>query len=168
MTNGVIIRPEREADFAAVLRVHREAFGDEDVLRLVERLEPLVALVAEIDGAVVGHIALSRASIEPGARPVLCLSPLGVHPQHQRRGVGSALTLASLAEARQLGEELVVVEGVPAYYPRFGFVRARSLGIEPPSPVPDEAWMALALTDEPRDWRGRAALSHAFDHLAPH
>ncbi len=73
-----------------------------------------------------------------------------------------------LDQARSLGEELVLVEGVPAYYPRFGFVRARSLGIEPPWPVPDAAWMALPLTDEPRDWSGRAVLSRAFDHLAPH
>ena len=39
----------------------------------------------------------------------------------------------------------MVVQGHPTYYPRFGFVRGRTVGILPPEhlgPI-DTAWMAL-------------------------
>ena len=68
---------------------------------------------------------------ETGER-VLQLSPLGVLPAHQRRGHGSELVRASLDAVRAAGEPLLLVEGAPAYYGRFGFVRADELGLLPP------------------------------------
>ncbi len=41
----------------------------------------------------------------------------------------------------------MLVLGHPAYYPRFGFVRASAYGIRAPFDVPDEAMMALVLDD---------------------
>ena len=43
-------------------------------------------------------------------------------------------------------EPLVLVEGVPSYYPQFGFVSATELGLERPGPdgSPTRAWMARA------------------------
>jgi len=75
---------------------------------------------------------------------VLLLSPLGVAPEHQRQGIGAALTRAALEIADARPEPLMIVEGIPAYYPRFGFVRARTLGILPPVHLGelDAPWMA--------------------------
>ncbi len=39
----------------------------------------------------------------------------------------------------------VVLEGVPSYYPRFGFGSAYALGIEPPFPLPLGAWQCYCL-----------------------
>ena len=136
-----------------------------DAIRASDRFVPKLSLVAEADRDIVGHVMLSRVRLEPHG-DVLTLSPLGVVPAWQRRGVGEALTRAALAAARKSGETLVVLEGVPAYYPRFGFVRARRLRIEPPHDVPDEAWMALPLTDEPRDWSGRVVYPPAFAEVS--
>jgi putative acetyltransferase len=40
-----------------------------------------------------------------------------------------------------------VVVGHPNYYPRFGFVPARTKGIDCEFEAPDEAWMALELKE---------------------
>lgn len=69
-------------------------------------------------------------------------------PSAQDRGAGSAVIRAALEAARARGENLVLVLGHPAYYPRFGFVPASRFGIRAPFGVPDEAMMALALAPD--------------------
>jgi putative acetyltransferase len=78
-----------------------------------------------------------------GAVEVLVLSPLGVAPASQNRGIGAALTRAALAIADQRPEPLMVVQGHPDYYPRFGFVHGRTVDVLPPEHLGaiDGAWM---------------------------
>ena len=139
----MILRRELAADRAAVHSVHRRAFARPGVdvapeATLVDELRddgdivPGLSIVADLDGAVVGHVVCSRARI--GERPSLGLGPLGVLPDHQRRGVGTALMHAVLAAADVLDATEVVLLGSPAYYSRFGFVLAAPLGITPPEP----------------------------------
>ena len=93
-----------------------------------------------------------------GARlPILVLSPLGVAPAHQDRGIGAALTRAALAIADRRSEPLMVVQGHPDYYPRFGFVRGRTIGVLPPEHLGaiDKAWMARPSPAWTPDIRGR-------------
>jgi putative acetyltransferase len=167
----ISIRPEQKADYAAVAAVVEEAFGDPNVARLVELLRaseyyvPELALVAE-DGAVVGHIMFSYVTLlrAHDERRVLCLSPLAVRPEQQRKGIGAALVRAGIARAEEHGEPLVIVEGIPAYYPKFGFERARLHGIEPPSEkILDAAFMVLRLTGYDPSLRGQIIYSPAFD-----
>jgi putative acetyltransferase len=68
----------------------------------------------------------------PGTRRVLQVGPLAVVPAHQRRGVGSALMQETIRVADDMGEPLLLIEGSPKYYGRFGFTRADEQGIEPP------------------------------------
>jgi putative acetyltransferase len=153
----VIVRAERESDFAQIRAVVDAAFGDEPVEKLVDALRllpgylPDLALVAEDDGEVVGYVLFSYADLAEGGR-VLMLSPLGVRPDRQRSGVGSALVEEGLKRARDRGEPVVIVEGDPRYYSRFGFRRATELGLdEPHEGIPDGAFQALALApDHPR------------------
>jgi putative acetyltransferase len=72
---------------------------------------------------------------------------MAVLPELQRRGIGSRLVQAGLEECRKLGYEIAVVVGHPDYYPRFGFVSARSKRLECEFEVPDEAWMVLELKE---------------------
>ena len=99
------------------------AFGRDGEAQLVDRIRASpgyvaeMALVAEVGDEVVGHVMVSHAVVrnEGGDRRISTLSPLAVHPGHQRSGIGSALVRASLSVADALGEPLVVLEGDPAY-----------------------------------------------------
>jgi putative acetyltransferase len=128
-----VIRPERAEDRDASSEVERLAFGSNAEAAIVEAVrdaEGSFALVAEVDGAVVGHVQFSRAWI--GDSAVAALGPIGVHPEHQGRGIGSALILQGLEEARGLGAAAVILLGSPDFYPRFGFQPALRLGIRNP------------------------------------
>jgi putative acetyltransferase len=152
MTLACAIRPERAADADAVRAVTMAAFGRPDEARIVDRLREharvYIGLVATDGAAVVGHILFTSVTLRcDGTRhTVMALAPMSVLPARQRRGVGSALVRAGLAACRDAGHEVVIVVGHPAYYPRFGFVRARPLGLTSEPPFPDEAFMAAELT----------------------
>jgi putative acetyltransferase len=103
-----------------------------------------LCLVALRGGEVVGHVAMSRAGLDAGVE-VLALAPIGVLPAQQGRGVGSALTRATLERAEATEFPLVVVLGHAGYYPRFGFEPAGALGVHAPFPVAPESWMAYRL-----------------------
>ncbi|MDX6474562.1 MAG: hypothetical protein QOH95_73 [Gaiellaceae bacterium] len=125
----------------------------------MQEIEPEVSLVFEEDGAVVGHVMLSRMLM--GEHRPLQLSPLSVAPSHQNRGIGSALTREALRLADEAGEPFVLVLGHPSYYPRFGFELAAPLGIEAPGDY-GEAWMAIRLRAYDPALRGRVTFPAAF------
>lgn len=117
-----------------------------EALRVSDAYLPPLALVACVGDDVVGQLLMTRC--RAGNLPALALAPMAVLPEHQRRGVGTALVKHALAAARAIDERLVIVLGHPDYYPRFGFRPARPMGITPPWDVPDEAWMALWLQEQ--------------------
>jgi putative acetyltransferase len=159
--SDVLVRPEEPADREEVARVVATAFRSEAHARLVEALRaspgfvPSLSLVAVGDRRVVGHVMISLVALvgrDGSEQEVPCLSPLAVDPDAQRRGVGSALVLAVTGAAAAQGKQLVVLEGDPAYYGRFGFEPAAPHGIEIdlPSWAPPEAAQVLRLrTDGP-------------------
>jgi putative acetyltransferase len=145
------IRVAREADRDAIRAAHTAAFGRADeaelALRLWAREPACISLVAEADGAVVGHVLLSPVSVEGRsfARSPFGLGPVGVLPGLQRGGVGQALCRAGIDACRQAGAPFVVVLGHPPYYPRFGFVPAVRFGLTFADAPPRDAFMALEL-----------------------
>lgn len=150
-TDPVHVRRERPGDEAAIARVNDEAFGGPDESRLVGAVRQAghaaISLVAEVGGRIVGHIlftAVTVGSLESGLA-TLGLGPMAVLPERQRQGIGSALVEAGLRECARLGCAAVVVIGHPEFYPRFGFRRASTYGLQSEYDVPDEAFMALEL-----------------------
>ncbi len=75
---------------------------------LVERLigdgDAVVSLVAEERDRIVGHVLLSRKTVSGDGRDyrALGLGPIGVNPERQNKGVGSALVWAAIGRAREL------------------------------------------------------------------
>jgi predicted N-acetyltransferase YhbS len=112
---------------------------------------------------------VSWVPLEEAARDrILNFSPLAVRPDRQLQGIGAALTRESLRRAEALGEPALMLEGIPDYYPRFGFERASALGYVPPSEtVPDEAFMVRRFAGWTPDDAGRIVYPEAFTHLSP-
>jgi putative acetyltransferase len=80
-----------------------------------------ISLVADAEGTVIGHVAVSPVSISNGASGWFGLGPISVLPEDQRRGVGSRLVHEALRILREQGAAGCVVLGEPEYYSGFGF-----------------------------------------------
>jgi len=173
-----VIRPESADDHAAIRRVVAAAFGSHVEADLVEHIRaspeyvPQLALVAEIDGEIVGHVMISGALIRNGvgSRAVAMLSPLAVAPTHQRHGIGGQLVRAAVALADGRGEPLVVLQGSAKYYSRFGFEHSTPHGIE--MHLPDwaasesaQAMLLSAYDASDPSLKGMVVLPAAFDGL---
>lgn len=153
------IRTETEQDWNEVYTLHYKAFGNrEDESRLVARIRksegfvPELSLVAERDGRLLGHVLISRATVEDAAsnavHDVMVLAPVGVDPNDQKTGVGTRLIREALERCRDMGVSLVLLIGHPGYYPRLGFQPARPYGLELRQfEVPDEVFMVYEGTE---------------------
>ncbi|MDH3728051.1 MAG: N-acetyltransferase [Myxococcales bacterium] len=151
------IRPEDPNDLAAVHAVNEAAFETSAEADLVDALrgkaQPLISLVAEVAGSIVGHILFSPVKLaDQSGHMLMGLGPMAVIPQHQRQGIGSALVREGLKRCTESGCEAVVVLGHPAYYPRFGFVPASRYGVSSEYDVPDDVFMIMEL--QPGSLRG--------------
>lgn len=148
----MIIREERQGDVESIRAVNLAAFATSAEADLVDALRrqvtPLVSLVAEEDGNVIGHILLSPVTLESEpALTLMGLAPMSVVPSRQRQGIGSSLVREGLERCRQIDAAAVVVLGHPEYYPRFGFVPAVRLSLRSEYDVPEEVFMVRELRD---------------------
>ena len=135
------------------------AFGQrqgQEIVELVnsmledETAKPLLSLVAEKDGELVGHILFTTARLQPENKEssIRILAPLAVSSHVQGEGIGGALIREGLKQLAASGVDLVFVLGHPRYYPRFGFQTAALFGFEAPYTIPTEhtdAWMVQEL-----------------------
>lgn len=143
------VRSAEAADMAAIRKIHDAAFGGPGEGKLVADLTAegldAISLVAIKDTKIVGHVLFSPLLVEVNEKPIraLALAPIGIAPAYQKQGIGTALTEAGLAAARQDGWDAVIVLGHPSYYPRFGFRADLAAGFRAPFKGP--AFMALEL-----------------------
>jgi len=166
------IRSVVPAEEPAAEAVVAAAFGEARDGRVVQMMRALqssgaarASLVAVVDEEVVGHVGLSRGWVDARRElaEVLVLSPLSVRPDHQGRGVGTALVAAALETAEGRGAPAVFLEGSPEYYGPRGFRSASALGFERPSTrVPDPGFQ-VALLSSYQPWVvGRLVYPEAF------
>ena len=154
----------------AIFEVHRQAFPDEDIPRLVRELFqggyalPELSFTATAGDQIVGHVLTSWVTIEDSDERLLQLSPLGVLPAFQRQGHGSALVRRTIDAVRAMGEPALLVEGNPKYYGRFGFVRADELGLLPPPEALYDWAFQVAVFDRDRLPQGRVRYPPPFAH----
>ena len=171
----VVIRVEAAGDVGAVATIVAAAFGQQAEATLVERIRasdryrPDYALVAVLDGAVVGHVMVSDVDLVNGddRRRILSLSPLAVDPAHQAGGIGSALVREVARRVDADGHPLIILEGSPVYYARFGFEDSRPHGIRIHLPdwAPQEAGQVLRLAAYDPAVTGDVVYPPAFDGL---
>jgi putative acetyltransferase len=154
---GMDLREERPGDKQSVREVHLLAFGADHGLVVSDLVDTLretitptggLSLVAERDGQVVGHIMFTGSLLDAPRQLVEAqvLSPLGVRPDYQGRGIGSALVRHGLAVLASRAVPLVFLEGDPGYYARFGFEPGGDRGFRKPSlRIPDGAFQVIRL-----------------------
>lgn len=165
MSAPLVIRVEQPGDIPHIRDIVAHAFGQRGEADLVDQLradgDALVSLVAVAEnGELVGHILFSRLPIE-GAKgrvtDAAALAPLAVRPEHQRKGVGTALTKAGIRACTARGLAAIIVVGDPKFYQRFGFSAAAARGLR--SPYAGDACMALEL--KPGGLRAKGTVRYA-------
>lgn len=145
----ITIRSETADDIAAIRAVTQAAFleaehADGTEQEIVETLREAgcltVSLVAESQGRVIGHVAVSPVSISDGTPGWYGLGPISVLPEFQRRGIGSLLMQRALESLQELRAGGCVVLGEPGFHGRFGFEAHRGLALPG---FPQEYFLAL-------------------------
>jgi putative acetyltransferase len=175
---GVLVREETTADHEQIRAVHLAAFGDDgtkvadllDGLRADSTAANRLSLVAVDGDDVVGNVMFTRGLLDAPARlvEVRVLSPVGVLPHCQRRGIGSELVRTGLSILAEQGVPLVFLEGSPTYYSRLGFVPAAALGFRKPSlRIPDPGFQVATLPAYEKWMTGTLVYPQTFwDHDA--
>ena len=167
-----LIRWETDDDHQDVRELHERAFGEgqrvpdlADALRAADAPLPPMSFVATLGDQVVGHVLLSASRLDAPSRivDVLVLSPLGVLPEFQRRGIGGRLVEHALAAADRRGAPLLFLEGSPHYYGRRGFERADAVGFRSPSlRIPAPAFQVARLSAHEPWMTGTLVYSEIF------
>lgn len=154
------IRESTAQDRPALEVLYPAAFPNEDLVSLVRQLacgrDDVVSLVADIDGAVAAHLALTVCCLEGRPERMALLGPAAVAPERQHQGIGETLIRFGLDRIRCEGFAKVMVLGDPAYYSRFGFVADER--VTPPYDLPEEwrgAWQSLSLSADGHDAAGQ-------------
>ncbi len=153
------IRRATKLDRDNIRQVHLRAFsGDEAQVvatlafnLLSEETSPKTfAWVAEIDGAVVGHIVFSPVTFDTHKTlKGYILTPLGVMPECQKRRIGSELIEIGTEQLLKQGINVLFVYGDPKYYGKFGFKAETATQYVPPYELQYPfGWLALTLNEE--------------------
>ncbi|NIG55594.1 GNAT family N-acetyltransferase [Chitinophaga sp. Cy-1792] len=147
------IRKETASDTHAIHEVTRKAFATAEhtsgteqfiVNALRNNQQLTVSLVADAEGEIIGHVAISPVRVSSGDTGWYGLGPVSVLPEYQQHGIGSSLIKAALAILEVLDANGCVVLGDPFYYQRFGFETTPELAYPG---VPAEYFQALAFKE---------------------
>lgn len=132
------ICPETPADEPEVEGLYDLCFAPGRTALSSYRLRDGVARVADLclvlrDGSGTLMAAIRFWPVRVADQPVLLLGPIAVHPTAQGEGLGGLLMRDSLARARTLGWDRVLLVGDAPYYGRFGFARLDDVVMPPPT-----------------------------------
>lgn len=154
----MIIRQERIEEFDKIYKLVEGAFKTAQVsdgkeqdfvvkLRASTGYIPELALVAENEDRIVGHIMLTKQIIvcEEGDYEGLLLAPLSVDFKWRSKGIGTQLVKECFKIAKKEGYKAVFLVGNPNYYSRFGFKESIEFGIVNTQGIPEQYVLACEL-----------------------
>lgn len=144
---------------AAFKKAPQTSHTEQFIVNALRKADALtISLVAEEEGRLIGHVAISPVTISDGSENWYGLGPISVIPECQGRGIGAMLMTRSLKRLRALGAEGCVLLGDPNYYKRFGFSPDDRLVLPD---VPPEYFQIIAFKDNVP--RGNVTYHYAFD-----
>jgi predicted N-acetyltransferase YhbS len=124
---SLTILPETPDDRPAIDHLNARTFGPGRFAKSAYRIREEVAHVPELSfTARVGTLLVGSVRLSPiliGETKALLLGPLTVEPPFRDRGIGQALIVRALDEAKAAGHRLVVLVGDEPYYGKAGFKR---------------------------------------------
>lgn len=143
MDKDLTIRLERKSDYNEVENLVREAFWnvyrpgctEHYVLRCYRdnpAFIPELDLVMEEEGRLIGQVMFSKAELllpDGTSVPSWTFGPIGIHPDHKRKGYGLKLLNYALEKARKMGVGFLCMEGNIEFYKHAGFDLASKYGI---------------------------------------
>lgn len=140
----------RDVHLCAFSEVEKQKVSTLALNLLGEETNPeTISLVAEVEGAVVGHIGFSPVSITNDKSWIgYILAPLGVKPEYQKRQIGSKLLESGMKRLSEMGVNIVFVYGDPKYYGKFGFKPDVASRYSPPCELQyPSGWQAIAFNE---------------------
>lgn len=155
----ITIRHEEEKDYRIVEEITREAFWNLYFPGAVEHLLvhnirkhpdyiPELSYVIELDNQIIGSIFYTKAKVidkEGVAHPIITFGPVSISPAYHRQGFGRMLIEHSLAEAKRLGFNAIILSGFTYHYHPYGFVGTKKYNISMPDGKFYTGVMALPL-----------------------
>lgn len=174
----ILIRRTTEKEFHQTENLTREAFWnvykpgcDEHLilhnLRNSKSYISELDLVAVFENKIIGHIISTQAKVVDSLNnehEILCVGPLSVLPEFQKRGIGSKLMNHSISAAKESGFQGMILFGNPDYYHRFGFKNAQEYNITTKDYRNFEPFMALELQSNAlADVKGRFFEDNVFE-----
>jgi predicted N-acetyltransferase YhbS len=147
---ALTILPETADDAPAIERLHERTFGPGRFARTAYRIRERrghkldLSFTARIGTLLVGSVQLTPVHI--GAVKALLLGPLTVEPPFRSRGVGKALIVRALNEARAKGHRLVFLVGDEPYYGKHGFRKTPHGQVHMPGPVDPDRLLVVELS----------------------
>ena len=129
------IRLETSNDFFEVEDLTREAFWNlytpgcdehylSHILRNHEDFINELDFIAETDGKIIGSIMYSKSFLigdDKNGVQIVSFGPLCVHPDYQRKGIGTALIEKTKNIVKEMGFPAIVIYGDPHNYCKHGF-----------------------------------------------
>lgn len=156
---NLLVKQTNQNDFAITENITRESFwnvykpgcSEHLVLHNLRKSKSYIKeldLVAFYSDQIVGHIISTKAKVVDSLKKeyeVLCVGPLSVLPDFQKKGIGGKLLKESIKIAKRLGFRGMILFGNPDYYHRFGFRNAKEFEITTKDYQNFEPFMALEL-----------------------
>ena len=142
---------ETHSDNPSITALHRRAFGPGRFVRTASRLRETAPLderlcfTARVGTLLVASIR--QSAIMAGVSPALLLGPLAVEPAFESRGIGTSLIARSIAVAKTLPYDFLILVGDEPYYKRHGFRVAPFGRLRLPGPVDPHRLLYLELVD---------------------
>lgn len=175
---NLLIKQTDQNDFTITENITREAFwnvykpgcSEHMVLHNLRKSQSYIKeldLVAFCNDQIVGHIISTKAKAVDSLNKeyeVLCVGPLSVLPDFQKKGIGGELMKESIKIARRLEFRGMILFGNPDYYHRFGFRNAKGFEITTKDYQNFEPFMALELFENAlTDVKGRFIEDESFN-----
>lgn len=140
--SGIVVRPLRtEEEVDRFFRLNAAAFGgddftEDDIARWRREVEIAPGFdssqlhAAFIGGRQVGGYGMRQRLLRIGrARLVTgCIGGVATHPEQRRRGIARAMMDDSLHLARDNGLAILMLDGIPDFYHRWGYIDVLDLG----------------------------------------